>query len=559
MAAGSGSPASTRPPNPKRVRKIIGLAGQYASIEPAMKGIENLRMIARLFGLSRRDAEIAATDVLERLDLADAGDRLVRTYSGGMRRRLDLGASLVGRPQLLLLDEPTTGLDPRGRMDLWAAIRNLVADGTDVLLTTQYLEEADQLARHIVIVDHGRVISAGTPDELKDQAGRNVIEVRPRSGGDLPAVEETLARIGCEAPHTDMDTQRVSARVEGGGEQLRDVVRLLDERGIEVDDVGLRRPSLDEVFLVGHRPAPRPDRPRLAVGRGRRGLIPGAPMTTTDTLTTNRTTATRVAPATGANWVTASLQSAKRTILQFFRTPQLLMLGTVQGALFLFMFRYIFGGAINPGGGLDYVDFLVPGFLVTGILWLGMPASSGVAEDATTGVHDRLRSLPIPRSSVMFGRSIADTALTLWGLLITGVLAFVFGFRLHADALDVLLAVALLVIATYSFMWVFITIGLVSSSAQAANGMATLLVIPVAFISAAYVPADSLPSWLQPVADNQPFTVLSNALRSLTLGGTDAVGIGHTTTHWVVLSLVWCAGIFLVFSTIAVSRFSRRR
>ena len=276
-------------------------------------------------------------------------------------------------------------------------------------------------------------------------------------------------------------------------------------------------------------------------------------MTTTDTLTTNRTTATRVAPATGANWVTASLQSAKRTILQFFRTPQLLMLGTVQGALFLFMFRYIFGGAINPGGGLDYVDFLVPGFLVTGILWLGMPASSGVAEDATTGVHDRLRSLPIPRSSVMFGRSIADTALTLWGLLITGVLAFVFGFRLHADALDVLLAVALLVIATYSFMWVFITIGLVSSSAQAANGMATLLVIPVAFISAAYVPADSLPSWLQPVADNQPFTVLSNALRSLTLGGTDAVGIGHTTTHWVVLSLVWCAGIFLVFSSIAVS------
>src|SRR3989440_1465918 len=141
---------------PKRVREVIGLAGQYASIEPAMTGTENLRMVARLFGLSRRDAATAAANVLERLDLADAGDRLVRTYSGGMRRRLDLGASLVGRPQLLLLDEPTTGLDPRGRADLWAAIRNLVADGTDVLLTTQYLEEADQLARHIVIVDHGR-------------------------------------------------------------------------------------------------------------------------------------------------------------------------------------------------------------------------------------------------------------------------------------------------------------------------------------------------------------------------------------------------------------------
>jgi len=282
-------------------------------------------------------------------------------------------------------------------------------------------------------------------------------------------------------------------------------------------------------------------------------------MTTTDTQTDRSAAEPATAAATGAGFVTAALQSAKRTILQFFRTPQLLMLGTVQGALFLFMFRYIFGGAIKPGGGFDYVDFLVPGFLVTGILWLGMPASSGVAEDAATGVHDRLRSLPIPRSSVMFGRSIADTALTMWGLFVAGVLAFVVGFRLHADAPEVLLAVALLVVAAYSFSWIFITIGLVSSSAQAANGMATLLVIPVAFISAAYVPAHSLPGWLQPVANNQPFTILSNAMRSLTLGGADAVGLGHSTTYWVVLSLAWCAGIFLVFSTIAVSRFARTR
>ena len=282
-------------------------------------------------------------------------------------------------------------------------------------------------------------------------------------------------------------------------------------------------------------------------------------MTTTDTRRPDRTKEPTAARTTGADFVTAALQNAKRTVLQFFRTPQLLLLGTVQGALFLFMFRYIFGGAIQPGGQLDYVDFLVPGFLVTGILWLGMPASSGVAEDATTGVHDRLRSLPIPRASVMFGRSVADTALILWGLFITAVLAFIVGFRLQSDALDVLLALALLVVAAYCFSWVFITIGLVSSSAQAANGMATLIVIPVSFISAAYVPAESLPGWLQPIANNQPFIILSNALRSLTLGGADAVGLGHTTTYWVVLSLVWCAGIFLVFSTIAVSRFSRRK
>jgi ABC-2 type transport system permease protein len=282
-------------------------------------------------------------------------------------------------------------------------------------------------------------------------------------------------------------------------------------------------------------------------------------MTTTDSRTAGLAAPSTIPHGTGAGFVTASLQSAKRTILQFFRTPQLLMLGTVQGALFLFMFRYIFGGAIRTPDGLSYVDFLVPGFLVTGILWLGMPASSGVAEDATTGVHDRLRSLPIPRASVMFGRSLADTALTMWGLFVTTVLAFIVGYRLEADVLDVVLALALIVLVAYCFSWVFICIGLVSKTAQAANGMATLLVIPVAFISAAYVPATTLPSWLRPVAENQPFTVFSNALRGLTLGSPQAVGIGHTTTYWVVLTLVWCAGIFLVFSTIAVMRFSRQR
>jgi daunorubicin resistance ABC transporter ATP-binding subunit len=235
---------------PRRVRQVIGLAGQSASVEPTMTGAENLEWVARLFGLGRKDARAAAAAVLERLDLADAGRRLVRTYSGGMRRRLDLGASLVGRPRLLLLDEPTTGLDPRSRMELWEAIRSLVADGTDVLLTTQYLEEADQLARDVVIVDHGHVIASGTPDDLKDRAGRDVIEVRPRAAGDVPAVEEVLAMVAAETPQSDLDTRRVSAAVDGGGDQLTVVVRVLDERKIPIDDIGLRRPTLDEVFLA---------------------------------------------------------------------------------------------------------------------------------------------------------------------------------------------------------------------------------------------------------------------------------------------------------------------
>jgi ABC-2 type transport system permease protein len=266
-----------------------------------------------------------------------------------------------------------------------------------------------------------------------------------------------------------------------------------------------------------------------------------------------------VARASGAGFLTATGQSARRTVLQFFRTPQLLLMGTVQGALFLFMFRYIFGGAIDTGTGVEYVDFLVPGFLVSTILWIGMAAPAGVAEDASSGVHDRLRSLPIPRSAVVVGRSLADTALTAWGMLVATALAFAVGFRLDAGLADVVVALALILVATYSFMWVFIGIGLVSGSAQAAQGMATLLVIPLAFVSSAYVPVDSLPGWMQPVAANQPFTVISNAVRSLTLGGTDAVGIGHSTAYWVGLSLVWCAGILVVFGSLAVSRFARTR
>ncbi|MCU1367379.1 MAG: daunorubicin resistance transporter ATP-binding subunit, partial [Ilumatobacteraceae bacterium] len=236
--------------HPKQVRQVIGLAGQYASVEPAMSGLENLEMVARLFGLGKQAARTASGEVLERLGLSDAGDRLVRDYSGGMRRRLDLGASLVGRPRLLLLDEPTTGLDPRSRLDLWEAIRTLVADGTDVLLTTQYLEEADQLARDIVIIDHGHVIASGTPDQLKSKGGRDMIEVRPHTSAQLAAISTILESVAAEPPRTDLDTQRVSAPVDGGATHLATVVRLLDEQGIRVDDIGLRRPTLDEVFLA---------------------------------------------------------------------------------------------------------------------------------------------------------------------------------------------------------------------------------------------------------------------------------------------------------------------
>jgi ABC-2 type transport system permease protein len=283
---------------------------------------------------------------------------------------------------------------------------------------------------------------------------------------------------------------------------------------------------------------------------------------TTTTTAIGSTTDTRPAalvPDTGADFATATVQSARRTLLQYLRTPQLLVLPTITGAMFLFIFRYVFGGAIDTGHGVDYVDFLVPGFLLTTILWTGMNAPAGVAEDAASGVHDRFRSLPIPRAAVVAGRSLADGALTSWTLFVNAVLGFAVGFRTHGDVTTVVAAFGVMLVVTYVFSWVFLTLGLVGGNAQAAQGASTLIVVPFTFLSSAYVPVDSMPGWLQPFAEHQPITVMINAVRSLMLGGTQAAGVGHTTDYWVVLSMLWCAGILAVFSALAVARFARTR
>jgi oleandomycin transport system ATP-binding protein len=236
-----------------RVRQLIGLTGQYASVDEGLSGTNNLIMIGRLLGVSRADARARATELLERFELTDAAGRIVKTYSGGMRRRLDLAASLVGRPRVLFLDEPTTGLDPHSRNEVWGMIRGLVADGTTVLLTTQYLDEADQLAHDIAVIDHGKVIATGTPDELKAGAGRQVLEVTPADRTDVSAVAAVLsARLGAD-PATSAESGRVTIQVDDG-RQMPEIVRELDDRGIELAEFTLRKASLDEVFLAltGH-------------------------------------------------------------------------------------------------------------------------------------------------------------------------------------------------------------------------------------------------------------------------------------------------------------------
>jgi ABC-2 type transport system ATP-binding protein len=251
---------------PAKARQVIGLAGQFAAVEEAMTGRENLEMVGRLFGLSRKEAKAAAVRVLDQMQLTDAADRLVRTYSGGMRRRIDLGISLVGTPRLLLLDEPSAGLDPVSRLRLWDAIRGLVVTGTDVLLTTQYLDEADRLASDIVIIDHGKVIAAGTPAELKTRAGDDMIEVHVHDAGDLPAVSGVLAKLGHD-PRVDVPTRRAFVSADNGSARLMEALRVLDQEGIAVEDISLRRPTLDEVFLaLTGKPAQTTDSPEQPAG-----------------------------------------------------------------------------------------------------------------------------------------------------------------------------------------------------------------------------------------------------------------------------------------------------
>lgn len=239
---------------PQEVRLRIGLAGQHAAVDEYLTGRGNLEMVGRLYHLPSKTARRRADELLQNFDLTAAADRVVKTYSGGMRRRLDLAASLVAKPPIVFLDEPTTGLDPRSRAGMWQVIEDLLAGGTTILLTTQYLEEADRLADRIAVIDQGRVVASGSPEDLKRSVGGERIDVQVGEGAGIPAARAAIARAVGRDPDVEIESRRLTVEITGGAQALTDVLRELDSAAIPVADIALRRPTLDEVFLrlTGH-------------------------------------------------------------------------------------------------------------------------------------------------------------------------------------------------------------------------------------------------------------------------------------------------------------------
>ncbi|WP_354181052.1 ATP-binding cassette domain-containing protein [Arthrobacter sp. UYP6] len=250
---------------PKEVRRIIGVSGQYAAVDENLTGQENLRMVGRLYHLPARQARTRAAELIDMFELTDAGNRPVKGYSGGMRRRLDLAGALVNSPRVLFLDEPTTGLDPRSRLALWQVIKDLVAGGTTLLLTTQYLEEADQLADSVAVIDHGVVIAEGTSDQLKSRIGGHSVAVALMDGNDADSARRILARHGSGAPHTADDGRTLEVAVQNGPASLQLILADLQAQEIALHDAGIRRPTLDDVFLqLTGRPAEEEPEPQAA-------------------------------------------------------------------------------------------------------------------------------------------------------------------------------------------------------------------------------------------------------------------------------------------------------
>ena len=535
---------------PAAVRGLIGLTGQFAAVDELLTGRENLEMFGRLFKLTREDARRRAGELLERFGLAQAADRPARTYSGGMRRRLDIASSLLTRPQVLFLDEPTTGLDPRSRNEIWAAVRELRREGTTLLLTTQYLEEADQLADRIAVIDQGKVIAEGTGNELKDRVGGQILEVELSSAEQRDRAQAVLAGVGCGDPQPDERPDRLTLPAPRNGlELVEQAAAGLRRAQIGVSDIGLRRPTLDDVFLklTGAPPGEDSGRPGPRTRRRPRPRqpAPDVPEPRRPVLLLRRPSPKAVRSA-----ITDTAVVTGRNLRHFVRQPDLLVFSTIQPVLFVLLFVYVFGGAIGRSlpHGVGYVDFLLPGIFVQSVTFGASQTAVGLKEDLTRGVVDRFRSMPMARSAVLAGRTMANLVrnVAIIGLMIA--VGYLVGFRFLGGVGGAVACVAVVAAFGLALSWIFAFVALTVRGAETAQTAGFVVIFPLVFASSVFVPVATFPDWLQTFAEINPVTVTADAARSLALYGTPT-SLGAAAA--------WIGGLLAVFIPLSVRRYRR--
>ena len=540
------------------VRELVALTGQFAAVDELLTGRENLEMFGRLFDLSAEDARRRADELLERFDLADAADRSARTYSGGMRRRLDLASSLLIRPRVLFLDEPTTGLDPRSRNEIWSIVRELVRDGTTLLLTTQYLEEADQLADQIAVIDHGRVIAQGTGSELKDRVGGQILEVELVRAAERDKARAALIGIGCSDPEPGERLAQLTLPAPRDGlEMIEDAASALRRAGIGVSDLGLRRPTLDDVFLqlTGAPPSENGATAEVATGDGRPNptnagvSAPRAP----DTLrpAARRPWRPRVSPRELRGDVTDAQVVSVRNLRHFWRQPDLLIFSTIQPIMFVLLFTYVFGGAISHSlpPGVSYIDYLLPGILVQSVTFRASQTAVGLSDDLRLGVIDRFRSMPMARSAVLIGRTSADLVRNVLIIVLMIIVGYIIGFRFQAGVGQAIGCIAIVTAFGLALSWIFAFVALTVRGAEAAQTAGFVVLFPIVFASSVFVPVSTLPGWLQAIAKVSPVTLTANAARSLSLVPGAPSSLGG--------AIAWIAGLLAVFIPLSVWRYRR--
>jgi ABC transporter DrrB family efflux protein len=533
---------------PAAVRELLGLTGQFAAVDELLTGRENLEMFGRLFKLSGEQARHRAGELLERFDLAQAADRPARTYSGGMRRRLDIASSLVTRPQVLFLDEPTTGLDPRSRNEIWAIVRELRREGTTLLLTTQYLEEADQLADRIAVIDRGKVIAEGTGNELKDRVGGQILEVELSSAGQRDRAQAVLAGVGCGKPEPDERPDRLTLPAPRDGLQLvEEAAAGLRRAQIGVSDIGLRRPTLDDVFLqlTGAPPSEDGGGPGPRTRRRPRPQPRNVPAPRTPVLRLRLPS-----PQTVRSALTDTAVVTRRNLRHFIRQPDLLTFSTIQPVLFVLLFVYVFGGAVSRSlpHGVTYVDFLLPGIFVQSVTFGASQTAVGLAEDLTRGVVDRFRSMPMARSAVLAGRTVADLVRSILIIALMIAVGYLVGFRFTGGAAGAVACVAVVAAFGFALSWIFAFVALTVRGAEAAQTAGFVVIFPLVFASSVFVPVATFPHWLQAFAKINPVTVTANAARSFALFGTPA-SLGAAAA--------WIGGLLAVFIPLSVWRYRR--